>query len=142
MADHALNLAWVLICAFLVMFMQLGFAMVETGFSRTKNAVHTMAMNLVIYPVGVVGFWLTGYAIDGPSKDVISAAANLQSHATSNVANVSQAAALAAVSGDLEAVHELRESFDRRRLAMPGGLSTIPGVACATPIITEAVTAA
>jgi Amt family ammonium transporter len=61
--DHALNLAWVLVCAFLVMFMQLGFAMVETGFSRTKNAVHTMAMNLVIYPIGVVGFWLTGYAI-------------------------------------------------------------------------------
>ncbi|MGH7436404.1 MAG: ammonium transporter, partial [Polyangiaceae bacterium] len=63
MSDHALNLAWVLVCAFLVMFMQLGFAMVETGFSRTKNAVHTMAMNLVIYPIGVVGFWLTGYAI-------------------------------------------------------------------------------
>ena len=62
-SDHALNMAWVLVCAFLVMFMQLGFAMVETGFSRTKNAVHTMAMNLVIYPVGVVGFWLTGYAI-------------------------------------------------------------------------------
>jgi Amt family ammonium transporter len=61
--DHALNLAWVLVCAFLVMFMQLGFAMVETGFSRTKNAVHTMAMNLVIYPVGVVGFWLVGYAL-------------------------------------------------------------------------------
>jgi Amt family ammonium transporter len=45
------------------MFMQLGFAMVETGFTRTKNAVHTMAMNLVIYPLGVVGFWLVGYGI-------------------------------------------------------------------------------
>lgn len=63
MSVHALNMAWVLVCAFLVMFMQLGFAMVETGFSRTKNAVHTMAMNLVIYPVGVVGFWLVGYGI-------------------------------------------------------------------------------
>jgi Amt family ammonium transporter len=63
MGVHSLNLAWVLLCGFLVMFMQLGFAMVETGFSRTKNAVHTMAMNLVIYPVGVVGFWLVGYAI-------------------------------------------------------------------------------
>jgi ammonium transporter, Amt family len=62
-SEHALNLAWVLLCAFLVMFMQLGFAMVETGFSRTKNAVHTMAMNLVIYPVGVVGFWLVGFAL-------------------------------------------------------------------------------
>ncbi len=75
--------------------------------------------------------WRVGWMI-GP-KDVISAAANLQSHATSNVANVSQAAALAAVSGDLEAVHEMRASFDRRRLAMHGGLSTIPGVTCPVP---------
>ncbi len=63
MTVDSLNLAWVLVCAFLVMFMQLGFAMVETGFTRTKNAVHTMAMNLVIYPLGVVGFWLVGYGI-------------------------------------------------------------------------------
>jgi len=55
------NLAWLLIAGFLVMFMQVGFAMVETGFTRAKNAVHTMAMNFVIYPLGVVGFWLVGY---------------------------------------------------------------------------------
>lgn len=61
MPVHSLNLAWLLICAFLVMFMQLGFAMVETGFTRAKNAVHTMAMNFAIYPIGVVGFWLLGY---------------------------------------------------------------------------------
>jgi Amt family ammonium transporter len=61
MSSESLNLAWVLVCAFLVMFMQLGFAMVEAGFSRAKNATHTMAMNLVIYPIGVVGFWLVGY---------------------------------------------------------------------------------
>jgi Amt family ammonium transporter len=60
---HSLNLAWLLVSAFLVMFMQLGFAMVETGFTRAKNAVHTMAMNFVIYPLGVVGFWLVGYGI-------------------------------------------------------------------------------
>ena len=59
----ALNLAWILLGGFLVMFMQVGFAMVETGFSRAKNAVHTMAMNLVIYPVGVIGFWLVGYGL-------------------------------------------------------------------------------
>jgi Amt family ammonium transporter len=59
---NALNLAWVLIAGFLVMFMQLGFAMLETGFTRAKNAVHTMAMNFIIYPVGLIGFWLTGYA--------------------------------------------------------------------------------
>ena len=43
------------------MFMQVGFAMVETGYARAKNAVHIMAMNMVIYPVGVLGFWLTGF---------------------------------------------------------------------------------
>jgi Amt family ammonium transporter len=63
MPEHSLNLAWLLICSFLVMFMQLGFAMVETGFTRSKNAVHTMAMNLAIYPIGVIGFWLVGYGI-------------------------------------------------------------------------------
>jgi Amt family ammonium transporter len=58
-----LNLAWVLVGAFLVMFMQAGFALVETGFTRSRNAAHTMAMNLVIYPVGVLGFWLVGYGL-------------------------------------------------------------------------------
>jgi len=46
------------------MFMQLGFAMLETGFTRAKNAVHTMGMNLVIYPVGILGFWLVGYGLE------------------------------------------------------------------------------
>ena len=63
MFAHSLNLAWLLISAFLVMFMQLGFSMVETGFTRSKNAVNTMAMNFVVYPVGIVGFWLVGYGI-------------------------------------------------------------------------------
>lgn len=63
MLEHSLNLAWLLLCSFLVMFMQLGFAMVETGFTRSKNAVHTMAMNFVIYPIGIVGFWLVGYGV-------------------------------------------------------------------------------
>jgi len=60
---QALNLAWVLVAGFLVMFMQLGFALLETGFTRAKNAVNTMAMNLMIYPIGLAGFWLTGYAL-------------------------------------------------------------------------------
>ena len=62
-STQALNLAWVLIAGFLVMFMQVGFAMFETGFTRAKNAVNTMAMNLIIYPVGLLGFWLTGYGL-------------------------------------------------------------------------------
>src|SRR5262249_23491221 len=61
--SSSLNLAWVLVGGFLVMFMQLGFAMLETGFTRSKNAVNTMALNLMIYPVGLIGFWLTGYAL-------------------------------------------------------------------------------
>ena len=54
---------WVLVAGFLVMFMQVGFAMVETGFTRAKNAVNTMAMNLIVYPIGVLGFWLVGYGL-------------------------------------------------------------------------------
>jgi aspartate aminotransferase len=70
--------------------------------------------------------WRVGWMI-GPT-DVISAATNLQSHATSNVANVSQRAALAAVSGDLGAVAEMRTAFDRRGKKMHELLSVIPGV--------------
>jgi Amt family ammonium transporter len=61
--EQALNLAWVLIAGFLVMFMQVGFAMLETGFTRAKNAVHTMGMNFIIYAIGLVGFWFSGYAL-------------------------------------------------------------------------------
>ena len=75
--------------------------------------------------------WRVGWMI-GP-RDVISAAANLQSHATSNVSNVAQAAALAAVSGDLSAVAEMRTAFDRRRLTMTRMLNEIPGVICPEP---------
>src|SRR5215469_13264080 len=75
--------------------------------------------------------WRVGWMI-GP-KDVIKAAGNLQSHATSNVANVSQAAALAAVSGDLSAVEKMRDAFDRRRKTMVRLLNDIPGVVCPEP---------
>lgn len=56
------NYTWVLICAFLVFFFQCGFAMVETGFCRGKNAAHTMTMNFMVFLVGAVGFFLTGFA--------------------------------------------------------------------------------
>ena len=75
--------------------------------------------------------WRVGWMI-GP-KDVIGAAANLQSHATSNVCNVAQAAALAAVSGDLSAVAVMRAAFDRRRQTMTRMLNEIPGVLCPEP---------
>jgi len=75
--------------------------------------------------------WRVGWLI-GPT-DVVSAAANLQSHATSNVSNVAQAAALAAVSGDLSAVAMMRSAFDVRRQTMVRMLREIPGVDCPTP---------
>jgi aspartate aminotransferase len=75
--------------------------------------------------------WRVGWMI-GPG-DVIRAAANLQSHLTSNVCNVAQAAALAAVSGDLSAAAVMRAAFDRRRLLMASMLGDIPGVLCPLP---------
>ncbi|MTE20513.1 aminotransferase class I/II-fold pyridoxal phosphate-dependent enzyme [Streptomyces sp. TRM43335] len=75
--------------------------------------------------------WRVGWII-GP-KDVVKAAGNLQSHATSNVSNVAQAAALAAVSGDLEAVARMREAFDRRRRTIVRMLNEIDGVTCPEP---------
>jgi ammonium transporter, Amt family len=58
----AINMVWVLITGFLVMFMQAGFAMVEAGLTRAKNVAHTMAMNFLIYPLGMLGFYLVGFA--------------------------------------------------------------------------------
>jgi aspartate aminotransferase len=75
--------------------------------------------------------WRVGWMI-GP-RDVIDAAGNLQSHLTSNVANVSQAAALAAVTGDLSAATQMRAAFDRRRRTMTRMLADIPGVTCPEP---------
>ena len=75
--------------------------------------------------------WRVGWMI-GP-EDVIAAATNLQSHSTSNVANVSQRAALAAVSGDLSAVAMMRDAFERRGKTMHSMLSAIPGVVCVEP---------
>jgi ammonium transporter, Amt family len=59
----SINMVWVMVTGFLVMFMQTGFAMVETGMCRAKNAAHTFAMNFMIYPLGCLGFWAYGFAI-------------------------------------------------------------------------------
>ncbi len=75
--------------------------------------------------------WRVGWLI-GPA-DVVKGAANLQSHATSNVSNVAQVAALEAVSGDLDAVATMREAFDRRRQTMVAMLNGIDGVTCPVP---------
>ena len=88
-------------------------------------ADRTVVLNGVAKTYAMTG-WRVGWMI-GP-KDVIKAATNLQSHQTSNVCNVAQQAALAAVSGDLSAVDEMKVAFDRRRRTMVRMLNEIPGV--------------
>jgi ammonium transporter, Amt family len=59
----SINMMWVLITGFLVMFMQAGFAMVEAGLTRAKNVAHTIAMNFLVYPLGMLGFYVCGFAL-------------------------------------------------------------------------------
>ena len=75
--------------------------------------------------------WRVGWMI-GP-KDAIKAATNLQSHLTSNVSNISQRAAIAAVSGNLDEVHKMGEAFNRRRKLIVDLLNEVPGFTCPTP---------
>ncbi|HLJ99655.1 MAG TPA: pyridoxal phosphate-dependent aminotransferase [Streptosporangiaceae bacterium] len=93
-------------------------------------ADRTLVLNGVAKTYAMTG-WRVGWMI-GPD-DIIKAATNFQSHATSNVCNIAQAAALAAVSGDLSAVERMREAFDRRRQTITRMLNEIPGVVCPEP---------
>jgi Amt family ammonium transporter len=61
--QNALNIVWTMVAGFLVMFMQAGFALVETGLTRAKNAAHTMAMNFLVYAIGIVGFYFIGFGL-------------------------------------------------------------------------------
>jgi len=74
----SLNFVWVMLTGFLIMFMQAGFALAETGFTRAKSAAHTMMMNLMIYGIGIVGFWACGFAFQmggsgGPAGAALAA---------------------------------------------------------------------
>ncbi|TDD47178.1 pyridoxal phosphate-dependent aminotransferase [Kribbella antibiotica] len=93
-------------------------------------ADQTVVLNGVAKTYAMTG-WRVGWMI-GP-KDVIKAATNLQSHQTSNVGNIAQRAAIAALTNDLSAVEEMKLAFDRRRKAMVRLLNEIPGVECPTP---------
>jgi Amt family ammonium transporter len=59
----ALNITWTLITGFMVMFMQAGFALVETGLTRAKNVAHTMGMNFLVYAIGIIGFYFVGFGL-------------------------------------------------------------------------------
>ena len=103
--------------------------------TRCRSLVPELADTCIVVNGVAKTYAMTGWRVGwmlGPS-DVIAAATNLQSHETSNVANVSQRAALAAVSGDLSAVAMIREAFDRRRLTIHRMLNEIDGVECLLP---------
>ncbi len=107
----------------------------DTKFTSLPVAVpeladHAVVLNGVAKTYAMTG-WRVGWMI-GP-KDVIKAATNLQSHQTSNVNNVAQRAAIAALTGDLSAVDEMKVAFDRRRKLMVSMLNEIPGVECPEP---------
>src|SRR5262249_39385026 len=93
-------------------------------------AERTVVVNGVAKTYAMTG-WRVGWLIGPP--DVVAAAINLQSHTTSNVANVSKVAGLTAVSGDLEAAMMMRTAFDRRRQTIHRMLNDIPGVECVEP---------
>ena len=93
-------------------------------------ANRTIIINGVAKTYAMTG-WRVGWMI-GP-KDVIKAATNLQSHLSSNVSNISQRAAITALTGDLSAVHKMGEAFDRRRKLIVKLLNEIPGVSCPNP---------
>ena len=104
-------------------------------FSSMPGLVPELVERVVVINGVAKTFAMTGWRVGwmvGPA-DVIEAATNLQSHATSNVANVSQRAALAALTGDLGCVAAMREAFDRRRRRMHALLSDMPGVTCTEP---------
>ncbi|MFJ6417551.1 pyridoxal phosphate-dependent aminotransferase [Paeniglutamicibacter sp. NPDC091659] len=107
----------------------------DAVFTSIATAAPELGDKVIILNGVAKTYAMTGWRVGwmaGP-LDVIKAATNLQSHATSNVANVSQMAALAAVSGPLDAVAEMRTAFDRRRKAMVSALNAIDGVHCPTP---------
>jgi len=107
----------------------------EAHFTSMPVAVPELAQRCVVVNGVAKTYAMTGWRVGwllGP-PDVVNAAANLQSHATSNVANVSQVAALAALRGDLSAVAMMREAFDRRRQTIVRLLRDIPGVTCPEP---------
>src|SRR4029450_8701467 len=104
-------------------------------FTSIATAVPELADRVVILNGVAKTYAMTGWRVGwliGPT-DVVKAATNLQSHATSNVANVSQVAALTAVRGDLSAVATMREVYDRRRQTIVKRLRDVPGVECPEP---------
>jgi ammonium transporter, Amt family len=84
--QNALNIVWTMVAGFLVMFMQAGFALVETGLTRAKNAAHTMGMNFLVYAIGIIGFYFIGFGLQmGGVGSVFGEAAILSKEFTINL---------------------------------------------------------
>ncbi len=90
----AINLMWMLITAFIVFFMQVGFALVEAGFTRAKNVVHTMMMNMMVFCIAALGYWAVGFALQFgavnmtlPGVETIGAIPGDYSHAPITLGN-------------------------------------------------------
>ena len=107
----------------------------DATFASMPNLVPELADRCVVVNGVAKTYAMTGWRVGWmiAPTDVIAASTNLQSHATSNVDNIAQRAALAAVSGDLAAVDMMRAAFDRRRTTMVSMLSAIDGVVCPVP---------
>jgi aspartate/methionine/tyrosine aminotransferase len=106
------------------------------GEAEMTSIVHSAGEQVVVLNGVAKTYAMTGWRVGwliGPT-DIVKAATNLQSHSTSNVSNVAQVAALTAVSGDLSAVAEMRQVYDRRRRTIVSMLSDIPGVVCPEPL--------
>lgn len=105
----SINIVWTLITGFLVMFMQAGFALVETGLCRAKNSAHTMSMNFMIYPLGMLGFYVCGFAFMfggvgtgitalGPGTGVLDSMFHFELLAKRSISSVTKASSLAPAS--------------------------------------------
>lgn len=108
----------------------------DATFTPLLSAVPDLAETTIVLNGVAKTYAMTGWRVgwmQGP-KDIIKAATNFQSHLTSNVANVSQRAAIAALTGGMSAVEEMKVAFDRRRRAMVSALNAIDGVDCPTPL--------
>ena len=84
-----INFTWLLVAGFLVMFMQAGFALVETGFTRAKNAMHTMSMNFMVYALGIIGFFFVGFGLAFGGLGTVGVANLGGLHALNGMASIS-----------------------------------------------------
>src|SRR5438045_2753420 len=108
----AINFVWTLVAGFLVMFMQAGFAMVETGFTRAKNAAHTITMNFMVYGIAMLAYWVVGFALQAGGVG-----------------------ALGTLGGDDKVAHELSLTIAGKEWGLFGGTGfSLTGVAYTAPV--------